>query len=114
MGVDNYSPPSIGGERLGVELRDRNLTGIGDELAASYYHTLSGGSDVFDFNYQIPVNAMNGKVQIRFAPNSNKITDPAFKNLGIRANQDVSERSMSRAGVLSMIRYTSKCGIGPL
>ncbi len=91
VGVDNYSPPSIGGERLGVELRDRNLTGIGDELAASYYHTLSGGSDVFDFNYQIPVNAMNGKVQIRFAPNSNKIIDPAFKDLGIRANQDVYE-----------------------
>ena len=91
LGVDNYSPPSIGGERLGVELRDRNLIGIGDELAASYYHTLSGGSNVFDFNYQIPVNPMNGKVQIRFAPNRNEITDPAFKDLGIRANQDIYE-----------------------
>ena len=33
LGVDNYSPPSIGAERSGVELRRRNLTGMGDELA---------------------------------------------------------------------------------
>ncbi len=91
FGVDNYSPPSVGGERLGIELRDRNLIGIGDELAGSYYHTLSGGSDVFDFSYQIPVNAMNGKVQLRVAPNRNKITEAPFNRLGIRADQDLYE-----------------------
>ncbi|NDJ20633.1 BamA/TamA family outer membrane protein [Nostoc sp. B(2019)] len=91
LSVDNYSPPSIGAERLGIELRDRNLTGMGDELAGSYYHSLSGGSDVFDFSYQIPINAMNGKVQIRAAPNRNKITEPAFDDLGIRADQDLYE-----------------------
>jgi hemolysin activation/secretion protein len=89
--VDNYSPPSVGGERLGIELRDRNLIGIGDELAGSYYHTLSGGSDVFDFSYQIPVNAMNGKVQLRVAPNRNEITEAPFSRLGIRADQDLYE-----------------------
>ncbi|MEH2138379.1 ShlB/FhaC/HecB family hemolysin secretion/activation protein [Nostoc sp.] len=91
LGVDNYSPPSIGAERLGIELRDRNLTGMGDELAGSYYHTLSGGSDAFDFSYQVPVNAMNGKVQIRTAFNRNEITEPPFDALGIRANQDLYE-----------------------
>ncbi|MDZ7956005.1 ShlB/FhaC/HecB family hemolysin secretion/activation protein [Nostoc sp. DedQUE09] len=91
LGVDNYSPPSIGAERLGVELRSRNLTGIGDELAGSYYHTLSGGSDAFDFSYQVPVNAMNGKVQIRAAFNRNEITEPPFDAFGIRANQDLYE-----------------------
>jgi hemolysin activation/secretion protein len=91
LGVDNYSPPSIGAERLGIELRDRNLTGMGDELAGSYYHTLSGGSDAFDFSYQVPINAMNGKVQIRAAFNRNEITEPPFDAFGIRANQDVYE-----------------------
>ncbi len=91
LGVDNYSPPSIGAERLGVELRSRNLTGMGDELAGSYYHTLSGGSDAFDFSYQVPVNAMNGKVQIRAAFNRNEITEPPFDAFGIRANQDLYE-----------------------
>ncbi|QKQ75368.1 ShlB/FhaC/HecB family hemolysin secretion/activation protein [Nostoc sp. TCL240-02] len=91
LGVDNYSPPSIGAERLGIELRDRNLTGMGDELAGSYYHTLSGGSDAFDFSYQVPVNAMNGKVQIRAAFNRNEITEAPFDAFGIRANQDLYE-----------------------
>ncbi|WP_375477638.1 ShlB/FhaC/HecB family hemolysin secretion/activation protein [uncultured Nostoc sp.] len=91
LGVDNYSPPSIGAERLGVELRDRNLIGMGDELAGSYYHTLSGGSDVFDFSYQVPVNAMNGKVQIRAAFNRNEITEPPFDAFDIKANQDLYE-----------------------
>jgi hemolysin activation/secretion protein len=91
LDVDNYSPPSIGAERLGIELRDRNLTGMGDELAGSYYHTLSGGSDAFDFSYQIPVNAMDGKVQIRTAFNRNEITEAPFDAFGIRANQDLYE-----------------------
>jgi hemolysin activation/secretion protein len=91
FGVDNYSPPSVGGERLGVELRSRNLTGIGDELSGSYYHSLSGGSDVFDFSYQIPVNAMNGRVQVRAAPNRNEITEDPFDELGVRADQDLYE-----------------------
>ncbi|MEH2163328.1 MAG: ShlB/FhaC/HecB family hemolysin secretion/activation protein [Nostoc sp.] len=91
LGVDNYSPPAIGGERLGIELRDRNLTGMGDELAGSYYHTLSGGADAFDFSYQVPVNAMNGTVQIRAAFNRNEITESPFDALGVRANQDLYE-----------------------
>jgi hemolysin activation/secretion protein len=89
FGIDNYSPPSIGSERLGVELRHRNLTGNGDELAGSWYHSLTGGSDLFDFSYQIPVNAMNGKVRLRFAPNRNEITQSPFDQFGIKANQDV-------------------------
>ncbi|WP_341527960.1 ShlB/FhaC/HecB family hemolysin secretion/activation protein [Nostoc sp. UHCC 0302] len=91
IGVDNYSPPSIGAERFGFELRDRNLTGNGDELAGSYYRSFSGGSNIFDVSYQIPVNAMNGKVQIRYAGNRNEITEPEFKQLGIQADQDLYE-----------------------
>ena len=33
--INNYSPPRVGGERLGIEMRDRNLTGIGDEKVNS-------------------------------------------------------------------------------
>ncbi|MDZ8050327.1 MAG: ShlB/FhaC/HecB family hemolysin secretion/activation protein [Aulosira sp. ZfuVER01] len=91
--IDNYSPPSIGSERFGIELRHRNLTGNGDELAGSWYRTFTGGSDVFDFSYQIPVNPMNGKIRLRFAPNRNEITQPPFDQLGIKANQDVYDIS---------------------
>jgi hemolysin activation/secretion protein len=60
LGVDNYSPPSVGSERLGVNLRYRNVTGLGDEIAGSYYHTTTSGADIFDFSYRVPLNAMNG------------------------------------------------------
>lgn len=33
--MDNYSPPSIGSERLGIILGTRNPTGIGDEITAA-------------------------------------------------------------------------------
>ncbi|MFN6563600.1 MAG: ShlB/FhaC/HecB family hemolysin secretion/activation protein [Nostoc sp. ChiSLP01] len=91
LGVDNYSPPSIGAERLGVELRHRNLTGMGDELGGYYFHSFTGGSDIYDFRYQVPVNAMDGKVQIRAAFNRNRITQAPFDAFGIRANQDLYE-----------------------
>ncbi|MDZ7959843.1 MAG: ShlB/FhaC/HecB family hemolysin secretion/activation protein [Aulosira sp. DedQUE10] len=91
--IDNYSPPSIGSERLGIQLLHRNLTGIGDELAGSYYHTLTGGSDSFDFSYQIPLNAMNGKLRLRVAPNRNEITQPPFDQFGIKGDQDIYEIS---------------------
>jgi hemolysin activation/secretion protein len=91
LSVDNYSPPSVGGERMGIDLRDRNLTGLGDELSAAYYRSLNGGAEIFDFSYQIPVNAMNGKIQLRVAPNNSKITESPFDTLGIRAHQDLYE-----------------------
>ena len=34
--TDNYSPPSLGGERIGIpNLRFRNITGIGDEISTA-------------------------------------------------------------------------------
>lgn len=89
--IDNYSPPSVGGERFGVELAYRNLTGFGDLLTGAYYRTFTGGSESFDFSYQIPVNAMNGTVQVRVAPSSSKITEPPFKALNIQGEQDLYE-----------------------
>jgi hemolysin activation/secretion protein len=89
--VDNYSPPSVGSVRLGIGLGYRNITGFGDDFAASYYRTTAGGADVFDFSYRIPVNPMNGTVQLRVAPNSNRIIDPDFSALDINGNSELYE-----------------------
>jgi hemolysin activation/secretion protein len=93
VGADNFSPPSVGSERFGAVLNYRNLTGRGDELSAAYFRTAQGGSNAFDFNYRVPVNAMNGTVQLRVAPSRSKIIDPAFSALNIRANSDLYEVS---------------------
>ncbi|AFZ27025.1 hemolysin activation/secretion protein [Cylindrospermum stagnale PCC 7417] len=84
LSIDNYSPPSVGSERLGINVINRNLTGLGDQLAASYYFsTKDGGSKVYDLSYQVPLNPMNGTVQFRGALSQTKVIQPPFDILDI-------------------------------
>lgn len=84
VSFDNYTPVAVGSERMGALLTYRNLTGLGDLLSASYYRSTTGGSNLYDFSYSIPVNPMNGTVAIRYAPNNYRITDPDFAAFNIR------------------------------
>ena len=91
VGVDNFSPPSVGSVRFGGGIGYRNLTGLGDELFASYFRSTTGGSSVGDFSYRIPVNAMNGTVQLRYSPSASRITDSQFSDLGIEGDSSLYE-----------------------
>ena len=95
MNVDNYSSPSVGSERTGWTALHRNLTGRGDLFVASYNTTrlFDDESDVFDFIYNLPINAMNGTLQARVAPNSNRIGQEFLKDLKITGTTDVYEFS---------------------
>lgn len=93
ISVDNYSPPSVGSERLGVNLLYRNPTGLGDEIAASYYRSTTGGSNILDFAYRVPLNAREGTLQFRAAPNFFKITAPEFERLDINGDSQLYELS---------------------
>ncbi|OCQ93914.1 peptide ABC transporter permease [Oscillatoriales cyanobacterium USR001] len=90
--IDNYSPPSVGSERLGVNVRHRNISGRGDELSGAYYRAL-GDSDVFDFSYRIPINPMNGTLQFRVAPNQNSIVQEPFDRFDISGKSQLYEIS---------------------
>jgi hemolysin activation/secretion protein len=93
VGIDNSSSFSTGAERFGGGVSYRNVTGLGDELSASYFRSFQGGSNAFDFNYRLPVNPMNGTIQIRYAPYRSKIIDSRFASLGIRGDNDLYEIS---------------------
>lgn len=93
VGVDNYSPPSVGSERLGINLLHRNVTGDGDAFAASYYHTTRSGADNLEFSYRIPVNPMNGALQIRWSFGYSEIVDPRFAEFNIQGNSELYEIS---------------------
>ena len=84
VSFDNYSPVSVGSERKGANLSYRNLTGNGDLLAASYYRSTTGGSNLYDFSYSFPINPMNGTIAIRYGPSNYRITDTAFADLNIK------------------------------
>lgn len=96
VNIDNYSPPSVGSERAGLTVVHRNLTGNGDLFVASYNSAgliADGDSEVFDFIYNFPINAMNGTVQLRGAPNRNSITQAEFQEFDISGNTEVYEFS---------------------
>lgn len=93
FGIDNYSPPSVGSERLGGAISYRNVTGLGDEISASYFGSTTGGSNAFDFVYRVPVNPMNGTLQFRAAPSNNRITASDFRQFDIRGNTDLFDLS---------------------
>jgi hemolysin activation/secretion protein len=101
LSVDNYSPPSVGSERMGVGVGYRSPTGLGDELFVSYYRSTTGGSNVFDFSYRVPVNPMNGTIQLRIAPSDYRITDPEFEVFDIEGNADLYELSFRQPLVRS-------------
>ena len=91
VSIDNYSPPSVGSERMVVSGRFRNITGLGDEFSASYNRTTAGGTDVFDFAYRIPLNPMEGTLTLRAAPNRNRAIQEDFKALEIRGERELYE-----------------------
>lgn len=93
LAVDTLSPRSVGEFRTGATLQYRNLTGLGDSLLASAYRSTTGGSEVYELSYQVPLNPMNGTLLLRLAPNSFRITDPnepAFQ-LGVSGSTDLYE-----------------------
>jgi len=99
---DNNSPPSVGSERYGAALRYRNLTGWGDEISLSYSRTTTGGADILDFNYRIPVNAKDGTVALRVSPTWNRITESPFEELDITGNSQLYEVSFRQPIVRSL------------
>jgi len=111
VSVDNYSPPSVGSERLGVNTIDRNLTGRGDELNLSYYHTLEGGSNIYDFSYKMPLNPTNGTLQVRTSINTNKVIDSSFQTLDIHGESYLYEASY-RQPILRSLRQEFALSLG--
>ena len=94
VGVDNYSPPSVGGERLGLEAGYRSLFKAGDKISARYYPRIQAFTDTFDvgLEYQIPVNAKNGTVTTGININRNEVIDPIGDDLDDLEIEGESER----------------------
>jgi len=94
VSVDNYSPPSVGGERLGLEANYRSLIKAGDQIAARYYPRIQALTDTFDLGleYQIPLNAKNGTVTTGININRNEVIDPIGDDLDDLEIEGESER----------------------
>lgn len=91
--IDNYSPPSVGSEQFGVNLGYRNLTGIGDQVLGSYSRTTTGGAETIGLAYRVPLNPMDGTLQLRANWTNSRITQEPFDVLDIRGDSELYELS---------------------
>lgn len=100
--VDNYSPPSVGSERINTSVGYRNLTGLGDEINATYRRTTTGGAEIVEFNYQVPLNPMDGTLQFQSILDWNDVIDPEFANFNISGESQLYEISFRQPLIRSI------------
>lgn len=93
LSFDNYSPPSVGSQRLGATLGYRNVTGLGDNFSGSYYRSTTGGLNLYDFNYRLPVNPQDGSLQLRSVISSTKVTQDDLEEFNIEGDSQFYEIS---------------------
>ncbi|MGK7960409.1 ShlB/FhaC/HecB family hemolysin secretion/activation protein [Crocosphaera sp.] len=93
LGIDNFSPPSVGSDRTGTFLQNSNLTGWGDNLSLSYYRSTTDGGNTLDAIYKLPLNRQEGTLQIRVIPTWTRITQDPLDTFNITGNKQIYEMS---------------------
>jgi hemolysin activation/secretion protein len=93
VGIDNYSPPSIGGTQMTLAAGYGNVLGLGDSFSVSYQPRLEdwAGTYNLDLGYTIPLNAMNGTLQARVSIQENTVVEGDFQELDIRGESQYYE-----------------------
>lgn len=81
VGIDNHSSAVVGSEEFSLAMAHQNLTGRGDRLGANFQRTFSGGATTFGLGYSIPVNPMEGTLQVQASFERSRI--PVTANLNI-------------------------------
>ncbi|MGH2412650.1 MAG: ShlB/FhaC/HecB family hemolysin secretion/activation protein, partial [Microcystaceae cyanobacterium] len=68
----------------------RNLTGIGDSISASYRPRVEtiDGTYRLEFNYQAPLNPMNGTLNLNALIERNEVIEGRFESLNIRGESE--------------------------
>ena len=86
LAVNNYRAPSIGSLQGTAAATHMNVLGFGDRLSASY--DLTEGLDVYEFRYAVPVNGLDGTVQLRYENADSNIVESQFESAGIRSENE--------------------------
>jgi hemolysin activation/secretion protein len=86
LGVDNYRPPSVGSIQGTISLSHDNLVGWGDRFYGEYSKT--EGLDFYDIRYDVPINAQDGTVGIRYWNSTSGIIQEPFREFEIDSNNE--------------------------
>ncbi|MBD2021740.1 ShlB/FhaC/HecB family hemolysin secretion/activation protein, partial [Leptolyngbya sp. FACHB-36] len=101
ISADNYSPPSVGSEQVGASLSYRGLVTSGDQIVTSASTSTTGGAQNYGLIYRLPLNPMNGTLQLRSNWNRNRITQDPFEALDIRGKSELYELNVRQPLVRS-------------
>ncbi|MBE9164959.1 ShlB/FhaC/HecB family hemolysin secretion/activation protein [Tychonema sp. LEGE 06208] len=107
--TDNSRSPSVGSWRRGAEVREANLSGLGD--SASLIYTNSEGSNTVDVSYALPVNARNGSVSFQASRSRSNIVEQPFDALDIESSSRTYELTY-RQPIVQTARTEIALGIG--
>lgn len=86
LSVDNYRAPSIGSIQGTATVDHLNLLGFGDRLTLGY--SLTEGLDNYQAGYSLPVNGLDGTIQVRYQKADSEIVLAPFQDAGIRSNSE--------------------------
>ncbi len=81
--IDNTQSPSIGSLQGGVFIAHDNVLGFGDRFNAEYGKT--EGLSLYDINYTIPINSLNGTIGFRYSNTDSRIIEDPFEELDIKS-----------------------------
>ena len=83
VAVNNSRSPSVGSIQQRASLSQANFLGFGDRLAVGANRT--EGSDGWDVNYVIPLNARNGTLAFSYSNSSSEVIEEPFGILDIQS-----------------------------
>ena len=89
---DNDGSPGAGTFRRQIQIDEGNLLGYGDSIVAGYTNT--DGSDSFNFNYNLPINARNGTLTFSYGASDNNIIEKPFDKLDIESTSRYYELTL--------------------
>jgi hemolysin activation/secretion protein len=83
VSIDNTQSPSIGSLQGSVFIAHDNVLGFGDRFNAEYGRTQ--GLNLYDINYTIPINSLNGTIGFRYSNTDSRIIEDRFEDLDIKS-----------------------------
>ncbi len=84
--TQNRESPSVGSFGGTVALSHNNLFGLGDRLSANVGRT--EGRTIYDVGYEVPLNARNGTLSLRYINGSSRIIEQPFAPLDINSDSE--------------------------
>lgn len=95
VGIDNYSPPSIGATQATLAAGYGNVFGFGDSFSVNYQPRFEDWTGTYnlDLNYNAPLNSLNGTLNARVSIQENTVVEGDFQELDIRGKSQFYELS---------------------